>query len=94
MMKPTVRDSLFFGVVLLLAASCGEAFFFAPGPAVFKPRVSLTTTATNVNAVRHGGGQQDPELSVFDAGETGVSWEDYKKQKPDEFKVCPKRIEK
>ncbi|CBN78655.1 expressed unknown protein [Ectocarpus siliculosus] len=89
MMKPTARGRLFFGVVLLVLAASGEAFFTAaPAPAVFKSRAYRITT-TNVNAVRHGGqqDQQDPELSVFDAGETAVSWEDYKKQKPDEFKL-------
>ncbi|CAM9352057.1 unnamed protein product [Ectocarpus fasciculatus] len=88
-MKPTVRDSLLCGVVLLMAASRGEAFFAAaPGAAAFKSRAitTTTTTTTNVNAVGHGG-QQDPELTVFDAGETAVSWEDYKKQKPDEYKL-------
>lgn len=27
-------------------------------------------------------------MTVFDAGETPVSWDDYKKQKPKEYKVC------
>lgn len=63
------------------------AFLVRPLPLVptAVSRLDAGRFRTAVQVVRV---QEEPELTVFDAGDVGVSWADYKKQKPNEFKVC------
>lgn len=63
---------------IILCCAVGAGAFIAP-PALRAPRPS----ALQLPAV--GGGAD--QVTVFDAGETPVSWDDYKKQKPNEYKV-------
>lgn len=60
-----------------LGAGAGEAI----SPAGSRRRNSGSTSST----LRAGAGAE-PEVTVFDA-EGGVSWEEYKKQKPEEYQV-------
>lgn len=72
---------------LVLCCMLGAGAFLVPAPlvptAVSKPAAGRVRTALQVVRV-----QEEPELTVFDAGDVGVSWADYKKQRPNEFKVC------
>lgn len=65
--------------VVLLCCAVGAGAFVAPLP--WRARFN------NCNKRPAVGGGAD-EVSVFDAGEVAVSWDDYKKQQPNEYKVC------
>lgn len=74
------------GYIVLCCAVGARAFIVAP------PLRASSSCHTRFNCRlgafgEKGGGGAD-EVTVFDAGETGVSWADYKKQKPNEYKVC------
>lgn len=72
----------------MLCCMVGVGAFLVPPPPLTptagpKPLRALSRTA--LGAVKT---QEDPELTVFDASDVAVSWADYKKQKPNEYKVC------
>lgn len=74
----------------MASARWGEAFLSAP-PQLLKLKSAVSTSVTRRTDIIVVGGRRkdDAEVSVFDAGDMAVSWEDYKKTpKPDEFKVC------
>jgi len=73
------------GLVLCCMVGAGAFVVLPPPlvpPAVSKPNRRFPTAVRIVNV------QEEPELTVFDAGDVGVSWADYKKQRPNEYKVC------
>ncbi|CAM9327171.1 unnamed protein product [Hapterophycus canaliculatus] len=88
MMKSTGRFSLCCVVMIASSALHGEAFLAVPAQ-LLKFKSAVTTSGTRRPGIlireKHN---DDVEVSVFDAGEMAVSWEDYKKlPKPDEYKL-------
>ena len=68
------------GYIILYCAVGAGAFVAPPALLASPPRLF------NCGLSAVGGGAD--QVTVFDAGETPVSWDDYKKQKPKEYKVC------
>lgn len=93
---PTSSNQSTMKITGLLVLSCMvvlsdfTAAFVAPPCSpqpLLKSRVSCRNTGA-VGATRQGKSTKEPDVTVFDAGETPVSWEEYKNQKkPDEYKV-------
>lgn len=75
--------------MLVASALLGEAFLSAPPPLLkFKTAAAVATRGTRRPGIL-ARENDDADVSVFDAGDVAVSWEDYKKTpKPDEYKVC------
>lgn len=65
------------------SSSLGAGAGGAIAPVACRRRRSGSSSSSSV---LRAGAEKEPEVTVFDA-EGGVSWEDYKKQKPDEYKV-------
>lgn len=90
-MKTTGLLVLSSCVVMMMMSHFTEAFVAPPGspqPLLLKSRVSRSNIGA-IWATRQGKNSKEPDVTVFDAGDTPVSWEEYKHQKkPDEYKVC------
>lgn len=69
---------------IALCCMVGAGAFIVPIP---PPLQAYSPRSPRFNSRSAVGGESD-EVSVFDAGEAAVSWDDYKKQKPNEYKVC------
>lgn len=74
------------GFIILCCVVGARAFVVPPPLRSAPPR--LNTGRLGLPAVGQEGADQ---VTVFDAGEVPLSWDDYEKQKPNEYKVGAKR---
>ena len=76
------------GNTAMLKSACCSPLGAGKGAGAVAPvagRRRSGSSSSSSSILRAGAGKE-PEVTVFDA-EGGVSWEEYKKQKPDEYQV-------
>lgn len=91
----------YVGCVLLCVAVLSSTAFVIPPPPMTNRRCAIVKLKVGVDEpVARGRPRSnlsaadpanEPDVTVFDA-EGGISWEDYKKEKPAEYKVSFERI--
>lgn len=75
------------GNTAMLKSACSSSLGAGAGGAIAPVACRRRRSgSSSSSSILRAGAEKEPEVTVFDA-EGGVSWEDYKKQKPDEYKV-------